>query len=277
MPKKLAQKPGSKAESRDWYDTPLYYDIIFDSDTEKEADFLEAMVERHGRVRKRGKALRVLEPACGSGRLVAALARRGHVVDGFDLNEHMLAYATERLAQHRPKLQATLWQNRMEDFRVPGKRRHDLAHCLVSTFKYVMEEEGAQSHLRRVADSLYQGGLYVLGLHLTDYRDLREHHERWVGEREGIHVVCNTHTAIPSQRTRTEDLRTRLRITRDGKKWTQETKWQFRTYNAAQMKRLLATAPDLELVACHDFIYDVGEERAFDDSYGDIVLVLRKR
>ncbi len=269
--------PKSSVESRDWYDTPLYYDIIFDSDTEKEADFLEVMMVRHARVKKaRGNGpLRVLEPACGSGRLVVAMAKRGHVVSGFDLNENMLTYAQERLAG--PGQEATLWRDRLEDFRVPGRRRFDLAHCLVSTFKYVMEEEGAQSHLRRVADSLYQGGIYVLGLHLTDYRDASPQHERWAGKRDGIKVTCNTHTDPPNRRARTEDLQTRLRITREGRTWTQETRWQFRTYNAAQLKKLLATAPDLELVACHDFLYDIDDERPLDDSYSDIVLILRKR
>ncbi len=265
----------SSVESRDWYDTPLYYDIIFDEDTEKESDFLEEMARRHGRVKKRAEALRILEPACGSGRLVASLARRGHAVSGFDLNGNMLAYAEERLSG--PGLTALLWQDRLEDFKVPRQRRFDLAHCLVSTFKYVAEERGARSHLRHVADSLYQGGIYVLGVHLTDYQDASPQHERWAGARDGIEVTCSTRTAPPDRRARTEDLRTRLRITRGGRTRTQETRWKFRTYNAAQMKRLLATAPDLELVACHDFTYDVTEERPFDDSYSDIVLVLRKR
>ena len=31
----------------DWYDTPLYYDIIFDADTVEETDFLETIFDRH--------------------------------------------------------------------------------------------------------------------------------------------------------------------------------------------------------------------------------------
>jgi SAM-dependent methyltransferase len=258
----------------DWYDTPLYYDIIFDADTEKEADFLEAIMQRHGKAGRR-KALRILEPACGSGRLIEALAKRGHVISGFDLNEHMLDYSRERLKS--AKLKARLWQDRMEDFEVPRGQLFDLAHCLVSTFKYVLTESGAAAHLQRVASSLKEGGLYVLGLHLTDYSQSTEDHERWAGEREAIKVTCNTHTWPADQKARTEKLRTRLRITREGRTQMQETHWQFRTYNAAQLKRLLSKAPDFELVACHDFTYDLTDERKLDDSYADIVLVLRKR
>jgi hypothetical protein len=119
--------------------------------------------------------------------------------------------------------------------------------------------------------------LYILGVHLTDYNDDSPQHEQWAAARDGIKVTCNTHTDPPNRRARTEDLRTELRIRREGRTWTQETKWQFRTYNAAQMKRLLTTAPDLELVACHDFLYEAEEERKLDDSYSDIVMVLRKK
>ena len=35
-------------EAADWYDTPLYYDIVFESDTKQEADFLEAAMRLYG-------------------------------------------------------------------------------------------------------------------------------------------------------------------------------------------------------------------------------------
>ena len=57
----------------------------------------------------------------------------------------------------------------------------------------------------------------------------------------------------------------------------QETRWQFRTYSTAEMKRLLKKVPELELLECYDFSYDIDAPRVFNDSYEDIVLVLRKR
>ena len=64
---------GGRYEDLDWYEAPEYYDAIYDVDTDLEADFLEAAYERHATA---GRARRVLEPACGSGRLVAAMAAR---------------------------------------------------------------------------------------------------------------------------------------------------------------------------------------------------------
>ena len=84
----------------DWYDSPLYYDLIFDQDSALEADFVEATWAKHsaGVRSNRSKHLRILEPACGSGRLMKELAGRGHRVAGFDCNQAMLNAARVRLA-----------------------------------------------------------------------------------------------------------------------------------------------------------------------------------
>src|SRR5262245_56541773 len=174
----------ARYETVDWYETPLLYDIVFEEDTAKEGLFLEQAFERFGRVASRREPRRVLEPACGSGRLVAEMARRGWAPTGFDLSAPMLDFARARLGRER--LEATLATARMEQFRFAGK--FELAHCLVSTFKYLLDEEGARSHLRAVAAALRPGGIYVLGFHLTAYFWRRCQHERWVGERDGTRV-----------------------------------------------------------------------------------------
>lgn len=259
----------------DWYDTPLYYDIIFDEDSLKEAQFLEAIHWQHGG-KPNTDSLRILEPACGSGRLVSTLAQRGHRVHGFDLNPNMLDFARDRLKTQ--KLPATLWRDRLEIFALPPNTPpFDLAHCLVSTFKYILEEEGAVSHLQRVADVLRPGGLYVLGFHLTDYANQKAQHERWVAERDGIHVICNTHTWPADKANRIEKLRTRLRITQSGESRTQETHWHFRTYNIRQVKQLLDAVPHFELITCHDFNYDPNHSFPLNEAVYDLILILRKR
>ncbi len=261
-------------ESRDWYDTPLYYDIVFDDGTVQEADFLEAAFVKHAQP---AKGRRLFEPACGSGRLALEMARRGWEVSGFDGNANMIEFAQQRMAS--AELKARLWEDWMQSFTLPKgvKGGFDLAHCLVSTFKYLHSEKDAAECLRRVAATLRPGGLFFLGLHLTDYESGTEEHERWVAQRGKIKVVCNTHTWPADRKTRLEKLRTRLQITDAGRTHTQETHWQFRTYNAAQLKALLRKVPELELQECYDFTYDLAEPRRFDDSYADVLLVLRRR
>lgn len=254
---------------RDWYDTPLYYDIIFDEDTDREADFLMAVYQRHA-AQPAARPL-VLEPACGSGRLMKALQARGCTVHGFDLSQAMVDYTKKRLGKN-----AVVWQDRMESFTSPTAEKYDFAHCLVSTFKYLLTGKQATAHLQHVAAHLKTGGLYVLGVHLTDYSLTHWEHERWQGRRGRVEVVCNTRTWPADKKTRLENIRTRLRITRKGSSHVQETRWQFRTYDAAQLRALLKSVPEFKLVASHDFTHDIQATRALDDSYSDIVLVLRK-
>lgn len=259
----------ARFESIDWYDTPRYYDLIFDAGTKTEADFLEAVHAHYGRTR--GK--RVLEPACGSGRLVAEMARRGWRVSGFDLSRPMLDYAEARLRKRR--LKAQLDVARMESFAPRGV--YDLAHCLVSTFKYVLDERGARAHLRGVASCLKPGGLYVLGFHLSDYATKKRSRERWVEQRGKTRVVCNTQTSPPERARRRERVRNRLVVTQGERELRSETEWWFRTYDAGEVKKLLRAVPEFELVAVHDFLYELEWTGDLDGAHDDPVLILRRR
>jgi len=251
----------------DWYETPRYYDILLDEDNARDADFLEALLARYGGTTGR----RVLEPACGSGRLLVELARRGWEVTGLDLSEPMVRYARGRMAQEG--LSGEVLHAPMQDFTLAA--RVDLAHCLVSTFKYLLDERMAVDALRCVARALRPGGIFVLGLHLTDYAEQRRQRERWVGRRGDTQVTCNLQSWPPDRRRRRERLRSRMTVVRGGVVERTETSWDFRTYDQAQLARLLAAVGELEHVATHDFSYDL--DRPAREDHLDRIYVLRRR
>ena len=56
-----------------------------------------------------------------------------------------------------------------------------------------------------------------------------------------------------------------------------ETEWDFKSYDAAQLRRLLKRVPELEHLATYDFTYDLNTPRSLDDEHLDNVLILRKR
>ena len=257
----------------------MLHQLAADGDTGKEADFLEAVLKHYG-PKARGAKATVLEPACGSGRLVLELARRGHQVDGFDLSRPMLRYARLRQRALPPAIRdrISFREARMQAFR-PKANHYDLAHCLLSTFKYLLTEKDAAAHLRRVSRALKPGGLYVLGVHLADYRNRSRDHERWIGERDGIKVTCDTRTGPPNPRTRIEHLSNRLRVRRPGIRKTETitTRWTCRTYDAGQLGDLIASIPEFEVAGSHDFAHQLAIRRPFDDSQEDLVLVLRKQ
>jgi len=261
-------------EPFDWYETPLYYDIIFDADTQKEADFLEALLQRH----VPGKKGRILEPACGSGRIMAELGRRGHSVTGYDISEPMVAFAKARFAKAKlraPRVRISV--DRMESFTVPEMGRYDLGYCVVSTFKYLMDDASARAHLQRMAKALRPGGIYVIGFHLTDYTRKTFERERWIAERGRSHVVCNIYSSPPDRKSRTEKVRSRLIVTEGKRVRGYETSWTFRTYDNKQFLLLLKSVPDLELVDTHDFFYDADTHYDFAKETDGVVVVLRKR
>jgi SAM-dependent methyltransferase len=272
-PRPLTILSSSKQSSTAWYDSPLYYDMVYADYTKKETRFIEGIMKRHGP--ELAGPMRVLEPACGSGRLLVSLAARGHVVHGFDLNRHQVAFARKRLKAKGLKVR--VWRDRLEDFTLPKGARYDVAHCFVSTFKYVDTEAGAVRSLRRMATALRPGGLLLLGLHLTDYRNSPPDHERWIGRQPGIRVVSDTWSAPADRRSRTEAMRTRMRITEKSRTRVEETLWDFRTYSPRELKSLLAKVPSLRLVACHDFHYDLNSTRKIDLAYSDVLLVLRRK
>ena len=263
----------------DWYRFPLYYDTVYDGDTAKEADFLEAVMRRHGVGSvARGKPARILEPACGTGRIVIELARRGHRTTGFDLSPEMVAYGKHRAGAEplAVRRRIRIVEDRMEAFRLRGP--FDLSFCLLSTFKYLLTEEAAHAHLQRVARVLTRGGLCVIGIHLTPYARRHTDREVWHGASDDLRVRSEVITRPADRATRLEWLRNRLTVRRRGVRSVEklETNWPVRTYDAAEFEALLARTPALQPVACYDFSHDIDLVRGLDDSQEDIVIVLRK-
>lgn len=264
-------------QSIDWYELPEYYDIVFDPDTEREAKFLEAAVKRYATAPPK-TPLRAIEPACGTGRLVLALAERGWAVTGFDASDAMLRYARRRVRDAGSIRGAARFRDgRMENFDFGSG--FALAFCLVSTFRYLSTHAAARSHLECVARSLTPGGVYVLGLHLADYEDRESSTETWRVERDGVKVESSLEAAAADEWRRAERCEVRIRVNRDGVERRFVDSWTFRTYDGPQILDLVRAVPDLELVGVHDFDYDIRNPAsiALDGDRLDVVLILRRR
>jgi SAM-dependent methyltransferase len=251
-----------------WYDLTDCYDLVHDPDTRPQADFLEQVLARHAHTGGR----QILEPACGSGRLVLAMAQRGYRVTGFDRNQSMLQAAqnkTRSLAHQVRLLEADL-----EDF--PGSGPYDLAYCLISSFRHLLSEKAARNHLIRIHRCLKPGGVYVLGLHLSEYGNTSKSRERWCGKRHGLEVVCNLQSWPPDRKTRLEPQRLRIIVSRNGSVERYEDCYPIRAYSARQLKKLLRSVPGLVHVATYHYDHDIENPGKLFGNRLDVVLVLRK-
>lgn len=252
----------------DCYDHPRLWDLAFSEETTPEADFLTAIIRKY--LPENSSA--VLEVGCGGGRQVLELSRRGYNVTALDLNPNCVTATQELLCEH--DLRATVLQADMTDFVLPQK--FCLAHCLVNTFRHLLTEQAAVSHLLAVARSLLPGGLYVLGFHLLPPDALELDCERWTIRLPGERITTTVRVLQFSRRKRIETVRFSLCHTRGDQVRRLAADYPLRIYRADQFRRLLRSVPEFKLIRICDFCYDVQDDFPLNNTLGDAVFVLQK-
>jgi SAM-dependent methyltransferase len=135
------------------------YDIAFSWDVSGEVDWL---LDRLG-----GDCSPVLEPACGSGRMLAALAERGVEVVGFDNSPEMVRIAQDRLRERHLAGEALIAD--MAGFALD--RVFGGAICPVDSFAYLTRPADASRHLACVAAHLRPAARYLVQLELREPAD----------------------------------------------------------------------------------------------------------
>jgi SAM-dependent methyltransferase len=257
------------AERGNWYDYPQYFDLAFDDETQAEANFLVAAMERYAQRPVR----RLLEPGCGGGRLVLEMARRGFELTAFDNNPHSIAYVTRRLA--RAKLRGEVLAADLANFKL--RRPVDAAFCTFNTFRHLTSEAAALEHLNSVAAAVRPGGIYVLGFHLLPLDAAEECIERWRASRGQTNVVFTLRVVDTNRRQRIENLRVTMLVRTPRRELRLATEFPLRMYTARQFKQLLAKCAAWELCDVFDFWYEIDEPLILDDELSDSVFILRRR
>ena len=250
----------------DWYASPLYYDIVFDEETAAECAWLDALFHLFGPPPDPSEpdcsAPRLLEPACGSGRLLHALLLRGYSCTGFDRQAAAVTFARQRCEATlatKPALKAPAVASNAEPaccvfeadllsfstthpLLVPPASFH-LAHCLVSSLKYLPSDAAMLQHFAAVHACLVPGGLYVVALHVADYDDRSSSVDEHTAERAGVRVAMRITCQPPDALSRTEQVHVRLAVSSTA---TESSAAQYhwaevlRTYDRLELWRLLA-------------------------------------
>jgi SAM-dependent methyltransferase len=138
--------------TRIYTDDAELYDIAFDWDISEEVDWLLTRLGEQCRT--------VLEPGCGSGRMLLALADRGLEVAGIDLSELML-----ELARARVSGRGTVVHADMTDFDLG--RTFDGAICPINTLLHLSPDQLAR-HLACMDSHLGSGGSYLVQVGLVE-------------------------------------------------------------------------------------------------------------
>jgi SAM-dependent methyltransferase len=159
MPNIVAQWQPVEIERRLYTTEAELYDIAFSWDVSAEVDWL---IERLG-----PDSSPVLEPACGSGRMLAALAESGVEAVGFDSSPEMVQLAQERLNSRKLPGEAVVAD--MAGFAL--ERVCGGAICPVGSLAYLTDPADVVTHLSCVARHLRPDARYLVQLELRDDGD----------------------------------------------------------------------------------------------------------
>ncbi|HAZ07141.1 MAG TPA: hypothetical protein DCZ01_01155 [Elusimicrobia bacterium] len=221
------------------YRDAALYGLVHDEGADDEVWLLDLLARKHG---NGGKT--ALEPACGTGRYLAGLLRRGWRVMGYDLSREMVEFARRRLSRWGKR--AAVARGDMASFR--PKERYDLAFNLLSTFRHLMTDREALRHLRVTAEALNPGGVFVLGLDLAAYGEEVADEEVWTA-RSGGRTAKHVMMTIPAEpRRRREKI---INFVESGGKML-ESAYDLRSYDAAELSALLARSP-FRVAACYGY------------------------
>lgn len=177
------------------YEDPEIYDILHAPGTAKDLGGLLRIERVYGRLtRGEREAGLILEPACGSGRYVLEAARRGRRVAGFDLSAGMVRYARARLREKGLGGVGRVFEADMAGFAGTlrkgkgGRRAVTLAFNLINSIRHLETDAALGRHFEEMARVMHPGGVYVVGISLSDYGREFPTEDVWHGKRRGVRV-----------------------------------------------------------------------------------------
>lgn len=170
----------------DIYSIPDIYDILHAPGTVREVGMCLRTARRYAGEGARA-AKTWLEPACGTGRYVRALARRGCSAVGVDLSGAMIAYARDR-AKKSDRARFEVGDITRID-RIAGRGKFDAAINLINSIRHLMTDRQMDEHLSATGAALKSGGVYIVGLSVTLYGQESPTEDVWKGSRGRMKVL----------------------------------------------------------------------------------------
>lgn len=255
-------------EKQNWYNLPVYYDVSFSHEMHDELRFLKTFCQSYAY----NGSPRLLEPACGTGRLLVPLARAGFDCTGFDINPHSLQYLSAKL--DRQGISASVFQADMSDFKTRSKC--DIAFCTVDSFRHLLSEQQALAHLHCMAKALKPNGIYVLGMHLLTDKVVSSRVIRWANSRGRLLLKTSMSLAEMNTSKRRETLKVVMQPVTNVKKDKHVSVYDLRTYTLKQFQSLLARSGMFRIIAAYDEYYDLDKPIQLSDKSEYAVFILQR-
>jgi len=249
------------------YDTPEIYDVAFGWDLELELSFVESCLRKH----VVDPVRRILEPACGTGRILVPLASRGYDVLGYDQSPEMVAFAAAKIA----RVGGRVMRGDMATFRPPGV--FDAAINLVNSIGYLLEDEDVASHLARMAEAVLPGGVYLVQFSYGGEPPEQASFGPWPNTRAGLRTELLWRVAREDVAARRSYQECRIVATRGQERRVLEESHVLRYWTQEDFDRILEGS-EFELTAVY---FDRFEEKPLDEPRtgldGNLYHVLRRK
>jgi len=259
--------PSLEIREESIYDHPKYYDLVFGADCAAEIRFILGC----GNLFLDRAPTRFFEPACGTGRLIHALAKRGYEVAGLDLNDKAIDFCNARLT--RQGFKPSTFVADMSDFKT--KRTYDIGFNTINSFRHLGSETAARKHLQCMGQSIRKGGLYLLGIHLTPSEVAPSETESWSARRGHLAISTHMWTKERDPKRRVERFGIQFDVHRPSGSFRILDELVLRSYTSSQMNRLIRSSGCWETVETFSFAYDLDEPIEVNGASEDVVYVLR--
>jgi SAM-dependent methyltransferase len=158
-----------------------HYDAVT-GDSATEAAFIHDIIER-----RHGRAVTLLDLACGTGSITGLLAG-AYQVSGLDISPGMLAVAREKLPGR-----TRLYQADMTSFRLDA--RFDVIVCAYQGLNHLLSLAAWQSSFDRAYEHLNRGGLFVFDIITASHLEEMAGAPRIVQEFAGNYLLIRVRTA----------------------------------------------------------------------------------
>jgi SAM-dependent methyltransferase len=249
------------------YSSPEIYDVAFGWDLEMELDFLESCWGDH----VRGPVRRILEPACGTGRLLHALADRGYQVVGYDRSPEMVSYASTRLGA----VGGRAHRGDMVSYHAPGK--FDAAINLVNSIGYLLEDDEMLAHLSITAEALRPGGVYIVQINYAGEPPELSVFGPWGNRRGDLATTLTWRVVREDVEARRSYQHAKITARRGAEKRTIEEDHVLRCWTQEDFDRLVDRSPLALVGVYHDRFEPFPMEEPRTGAYGNLYHVLARR
>lgn len=228
------------------YNQPKYYHVAFSTHVHFERKMLEFIFERHLDFPVRS----ILEPACGTGRVMVELAKAGYRTVGYDVNPAMVAFARNLIAQEQVEETARVQKGDMATFR--SGQRFDAAVNLINSIGYLTSDNEIESHFRNTGNALRKGGVYIIHLDCAVEGPISEDTQGWTVERGGTRVTTYWMIVKQDFESKLSYQRCRMEIEENHNKFTIEDDHILRLWLYDDLKRFIEQSKRLRLEAIYD-------------------------